>query len=231
MRRLLVIGVLAIGACAKEVTAPRVLRVVPIPEVGVFSASAQTLPTAYGDWGTVGHAVATKAMVVDQDDNPVPGVRVAWAVEGGAGSLDAPATVTDSTGIASVNWTLDTIARLDSLRASIASGASLVLVASGTHGAEGSATKVSGDGQKVAPGATSTPLVIRVADQYGNPIGGVFVAWAAIHGGTLSSATTTTDASGMAQVTLATGSAPATYTVVATLGALPAVTFTVTAAR
>jgi hypothetical protein len=62
-------------------------------------------------------------------------------------------------------------------------------------------TAVGGQNQSGPVGSTlASPLVVQVADTFGNPIQGVAVAWSVEGGGGVSSATTTTDASGQTSV-------------------------------
>lgn len=51
-------------------------------------------------------AVALAVLVTDGTGAPVAGVTVNWKVGTGAGSLSAASSVTGSTGIATINWTL-----------------------------------------------------------------------------------------------------------------------------
>jgi Bacterial Ig-like domain (group 1) len=117
---------------------------------------------------------------------------------------------------------------VDSLTASIASGSSVTVTGTGTAGAATSVAKVSGDSQTVVSGSTSAPFVIKVADRYGNAVAGAAVAWAVTGGGALSAASTTTDVTGRAQVTLTLGTTPGPYTITATALTLTAVTFFLT---
>jgi adhesin/invasin len=166
--------------------------------------------------------------VTDQNGNPLPGATVTWTVVNGAGSTSAPSSVTDATGMASVTWTIDTIARVDSMTASISAGTSVTITATGNADAAANTTKVSGDAQTVASDSTSAPFVIKVTDRYGNPCSGVAVAWLVTGGGALSAATSTTDATGTTQVTLTLGATAGAYVITATALALTAVTFNLT---
>jgi hypothetical protein len=67
--------------------------------------------------------------------------------------------------------------------------------------------------------------VIKVVDQFGNPVTGAPITWAMTGGGTLSATSGTTDATGQAQVTLTTSSTAGPFTVTASSGTLTAVTF------
>ena len=92
-------------------------------------------------------------------------------------------------------------------------------------------TKVSGKGQE-GPASTQLdePFVVSVIDQDGLAFAGASVSFSVTAGGgTLSTATATTDANGRAATTLTLGSQPGTNTVEATVAGLKSVTFTATA--
>jgi hypothetical protein len=180
--------------------------------------------------GVVGTALAQPVgvIVADQNGAPLAGATVNWAVTAGGGTVASATSVTDATGTATVVWTLGTTVGTDSLMASIAGGADAIITATAKAGAASAVHVTSADTLTVTAGATTAPLVVKVVDQFGNPISGATVTWAVTGGGTLSAATSTTDATGSTQVTLATAAAPGSYTVTATSGTLTPVTFTIT---
>jgi adhesin/invasin len=179
--------------------------------------------------GVVGTALAQPVgvIVTDQNGAPLAGATVNWAVTAGGGTVASATSVTDATGTATVVWTLGTTVGTDSLMASIAGGADAIITATAKAGAASAVHVTSADTLTVTAGATTAPLVVKVVDQFGNPISGATVTWAVTGGGTLSAATSTTDATGSTQVTLATAAAPGSYTVTATSGTLTPVTFTI----
>jgi protocatechuate 3,4-dioxygenase beta subunit len=187
-------------------------------------------PTTNGQTASAGTTLALPVVVhvTDQNNAPISGAVVTWAVVNHAGTLGAATSTTDATGTTNMLWTLDTIARVDSLTATIQSGASVTITARGTAGGSTSMTKQSGDAQTVKSDSTSAPLVIKVTDRYGNAVQGVAVAWVSTGGGALSASATTTDANGMSQVTLTLGATPGPYTVTATAGLTAAATFNLT---
>jgi protocatechuate 3,4-dioxygenase beta subunit len=210
----------ALGACSKKdsTTGPGTGLLITADA----STNAQTAP--------VGTAVAkpVEVHVMDQTGAVIPGAVVTWTVINLAGKTGSTTSTTDATGTATMTWTLDTIARVDSMTASISSGASATIHATGTAGAATNAAKFSGDAQTVTSGAASAPLIVKVTDRYGNAVQGIAVAWIVTGGGTLSSNSTTTDATGEAQVTLTLGTTPGAYTIQATAAALAAVSFHLT---
>jgi adhesin/invasin len=196
----------------------------PLVATGITADDATNHQTA-AVGGTLAEPVAVH--VTDQNGEPIANVTVTWTPMTG-GSVSAPTSTTDANGSASVSWTLDTHARVDSLKASIFSGASTIITATGTSGSATTATKVSGDNQIDATGSTSAPFVVKVSDNFGNPVSGVVVSWTSTGGGTLSAVTTTTDATGQTSVTMQIP-AGGTYTVTAAAGAAASVTFNLVA--
>jgi hypothetical protein len=184
-----------------------------------------------GQAGTVGTALAQPLSVIVEDQSGVPmaNATVTWTVSSGGGSVASGSSTTDDSGTATVIWTLGPTAGVDSLQASIGSGTPVVFTATATAGAATALRVTSGDPQSVAAGSQTAPLVVQVIDQFANPIANATVTWLVQGGGLLSATSTTTDATGTAQVTLTTDAAPASYTVTATTGNITPVTFSITA--
>lgn len=212
--------VVAAAGCSSDTVAP----IVPTTLTATSGSNGQT--------GTVGQALALPVGVtlVDQNGKPIAGATVNWTVVGRGGSVASPSSTTDSTGTATVVWTLGDTVGVDSLKAADPFGPSTVITATGDAGQAASLVKVSGDTQSVAAGTAATqPLVVKVVDQFGNPVAGVTVSFAvASGGGNLSVASGVTDANGEAQTTLTTGATPGANTVTATAGTFAPVTFTLT---
>ena len=109
---------------------------------------------------------------------PKAGVAVTWQTTNG--SLSPTATVTDSAGIATAVWTLDTVAGADTAYASVAGalGAPVRFAATARPGHVAGIDKVGGDGQTVAVNSTDGALLFAmVRDKYGNGVGGQAVTW------------------------------------------------------
>lgn len=155
---------------------------------------------------------------------PSAGVTVSWVVPAGGGSVSPASSTTDASGAATATWTLGDTARAYTLTAAI-TGASVTLQATATAGDPAALSKISPDTIVVAAGA-STLVTVRAVDKLGNPVAGVGVAWTST-GGTLTAATTTTGASGNAEVVFSTDPTPRSYTISATAAGLGATTFTV----
>ncbi len=230
-----VVVLAALGACERE--APTGLQLEAVPFVGLCTCVGPLSPPLPGapvsaSGGVVAQPITISLQAVDQSGRTVAGVSVSWAVVHSGGFTNVASSTTDSGGTASVTWTLDSIVKLDSLRASLASGATLLVTAAAQHGKAVLATKISGDSQTVALGGTSEPFIVSVADRYGNPVGGVGVAWLVTGGGTPSAMTTVTDAKGTSQVTATTdANAPGAHQVIATYGVVRASVFTLTASN
>ncbi len=188
-----------------------------------------TVSGGSGQTGTVGQPLPTPIAVTlkDQNGKPIPGATINWTPSD-SGTVASPSSTTDSTGTATVVWTLGTTAGVDSLTAADPFGPKVVITATATGTPAATIVKVSGDSQSVAAGTAAQPLVIKVADASGNPVQGVTVNFATTGGGTLSATSAVTNASGQAQVVLTTGATAGANTVTVTSGSLAAVTFTIT---
>src|SRR5262245_52969294 len=96
----LILG-LALGQCGKDGSGPGTLR-----------PGAIALISGNGQTATVGQNLAQPLVVqvTTTDGRGVPNVPVTWAVTAGGGSLTAASTQTGPTGVASVLWSLGTVA-------------------------------------------------------------------------------------------------------------------------
>lgn len=199
--------------------------------VVILAEGIAVAPASNNQIGTVNQPLPNPIVVhvTDRNGNSSANNVVAWTVLSGGGSVSAAATTTDANGNTSVVWTMGPTVGVDSLRATLAGGASVIITATAQAGViTETITKVSGDAQTIGINGTSAPMVVLIQDLAGNPVAGATVTWSP-SGGTLSATSTTTDASGHAQVTLTAGAAAATYTVTVTSPGAAAVTFTITA--
>ena len=216
---LLLLFVSGIGACHSD-KATGVSAVSSVkPDAGV---NAQT--------GTVGQALGARILVhvADANGDALAGIPVRWTIIKG-GFVDSTSTNTNASGDAGTDWTLGPVVGADSLTATAGSGINTVIIATALAGPIASLTKQSGDGQSVTAGSAAQPLVVEVLDQYGNGVAGATVTWSVAGGGSLSATSTTSEANGLAQTTLTTDPAAATYTITASAGSATAVTFSVIA--
>jgi hypothetical protein len=184
--------------------------------------------------GVAGSAVSPSPSVVVQDQygDPMPGVPVSFTVLGGGGSVSSASVATDASGIATVSWSLGTTVGQNALQASADTLPAITFTATGTAGPAASMTKTAGDNQSSTPGAT-LPVApsVTVKDANGNTTAGVAVTFAvASGGGSITGATATTNASGVATVGSWTlGPAAGGNTLTASAAGVASVTFTATA--
>lgn len=186
--------------------------------------------TVVGVEGTVQSATVATAFeqalgvqVLDGNGDPVPNVEVRFEAPAGGASavLSATTVLTNAAGIGSIDATANTIAGGYTISASVtgvSSVASYALV--NTADVPASVNAVGPGAEQITPVSTpfDEPLLVAVADQYGNPASGAevtFVAPTAGASATLSASTATTDASGLAQVDATANAVIGSYAVVA----------------
>ena len=174
--------------------------------------------------------IPPSVIVKDAGGNPKSGVTVTFAVVSGGGSLTGGSAVTNASGIATVgSWTLGGSAAVNSLSATVAGLAPVTFTASSVAGAAASILKNAGDNQTASAGSTvPIPPSVIVRDANGNPKADIPVTFAVVSGGgSVSGATTATNASGIATVGSWTlGGVGGLNTLSATVAGLPPVTFT-----
>ncbi|MCS4315604.1 adhesin/invasin, partial [Pseudomonas sp. BIGb0381] len=156
------------------------------------------------------------ATVEDANGNPVANAPVTWSTS--IGTLSAASSSTDANGKASVTLK-GTVAGTAAVKAQASAGASSVNVALTPDGSTAKVVDLTATPATiVANGAASSTLVATVKDANGNTLGaGVAVTWSTSLG-SLSAASSTTNASGQASVTLkgtVAGSATVTASAVA----------------
>lgn len=196
-------------------------------------ATGVTVASASQDQvGVVGQPLPEPIIVhvSDPDGNSVSNAVVTWTVLTGGGTVSAPTSLTDANGNASVTWTLGPVPGANSLRASIANGASAIINATGVAAnATALLTKTSGDLQTITVGSTSAPMVVTLTDiATGNPIAGATVSFAT-SAGTISATSVTTDAAGVASVTQTANAGQGVYTITASAPGANPVQFTLNA--
>jgi len=187
--------------------------------------------------GTVGLPLADSIVVLASDGQgrPVSGVSVEFAIPtGGSGGEVSPQTVrTGGDGRASAQWVLGSVAGSQVADARVV-GSDQVAVrfsADARAAAAHAIASVSGDGQSGAVGtALPDSLVVRVTDEFGNPVSDAPVEWSADRG-SITPGTVQTDADGRAAAQRILGGAAGTQTAAASSPDLDGspVTFTQTA--
>jgi len=197
---------------------------------GTGDPAAVTLLQGDGQNGRVGDSLPQPlvAAVTDGAGRPVEGATVVFVLTDPApgASLIPDTTTTDADGHATAQVVLGT-------RPGTQAGQVLALGARGqatasapfsvnalTENANG-ITAISGMDQSGQVGTTlANPLVVQVADAFGNPIPGVDVTWTADDGGSVSSPTTTTGADGQTSVTRTLGTTAGTERTLASVDGL-----------
>jgi uncharacterized repeat protein (TIGR01451 family) len=163
--------------------------------------------------------------VVDRFGNPVPGATVTYAVPAtdATGTLSATTITTDGSGDAAVFLTAGTVTGSFAATATVA-GVDLPATFELTNlpGAAHRLVPVSGAAQStVVATAFAIPLATRLTDEFGNPVPGQTVTFAAPASSpsataTLSPVTVVTDAQGLASTTATASTITGSYDVVAT---------------
>ncbi len=174
--------------------------------------------------------------VVDQRGAPVAGQRVVFTPgEDAQGALVRPeAATTNSDGLAQAEWVLGPAAGGQSLTASVDGNDELfVTFQAAVHPAEAHRIEeAGGNSQEDRVGAElADPLEVLITDQFGNPVEGARVDWAA-EDGSVDPATTTTGPDGKAATVWSLASTVGTQTATASSDGLEGspVSFTATAA-
>ncbi|MCH7935184.1 MAG: Ig-like domain-containing protein [Gemmatimonadetes bacterium] len=194
--------------------------------VSIISGNAQT--------GAVAQEL-TDVLVVRSEDTggaPVAAVDLTFTPAEGSGSVGESTVTSNDQGEASTTWTLGTAAGPQRVTAAIAgAAASTQISATAEAGPATALIKSAGDQQVGAVGkALSEPVVVLLADEFGNGVaGGRLVTFTVTEGGgTVAPAEVTTGSDGTAQTTWTLGPAVGANGLTAVATGLPAVDFTST---
>jgi len=192
--------------------------------VTVAQTAAQTAAASgAGQSATVGQTLAAPLVVLvnDASAHPAAGISVIFAVTSGGGSVGSPTATTDAAGHAQTTWTLGTATGTQTVSATVsgAAGSPVTFSATATAAAVSSVAKLAGDNQSwVAGQPVPTPPSVSVKDQFNNPTAGVAVSFAVTAGGgSVTGASQTTSAAGVATVGSWTLGASGTQTLTATV--------------
>ena len=211
---------------------------------GDITVPAEGLPSHIeiisGDGQTgVAGALLSDSLVVritDSKDRPVADQPVEFAPVGTSAAQDLiPDTaMTGSDGRAWSRWVLGTRVGVVQVKARALGRAPVAITFSATvqPGPPHALSLISGAGQTGVVGATlDDSLLVQVVDQYNNPVESQAVSWTAEDGGTVSDATTSTDAAGRAGIRWQLGDQAGMQTSHAMIATLPssALDFTATA--
>ena len=155
--------------------------------------------------------------VTDWQSNNVTGYTVSWSAATGGGSVGAPTSTTDGSGIAQITRTLGSTAGTQTTHASVTGliGSPITFTAIANPG---HAAALALNSQSAAVGAPNANLTFSVksTDAHGNLVNGVIVDWAAVAGGGSVSKAEDTTKSGLSTITHTLGSSPGKDTVTAT---------------
>ena len=169
----------------------------PAAKVAGFAGNNQT--------GTAGGFVATKPSVIvtDANGNPVSGFAVTFTPASGSGVVTFGSTFTDASGIATVgSWKLGTTAgpQSISIAASGLTGSPVVFNATAVAPVATNLAGWAGNNQSAKPNfAVSVLPAVIITDPAGIPVPGVSVTFAVVTGGgTITGASATTNADGIA---------------------------------
>ncbi len=173
------------------------------PLAAIVKAVADSQTSAAG----VPVALASRPTVRSTDafGNSVGGATVTFAVATGGGTVTGPIATTGVDGLATVGgWTLAQIVGTNTLTATAPtlSGSPLTFTTFGVAGPVATLVKVAGDSQTAVVG-TALPILptVRAADQFGNLVANASVTFAvSAGGGSVTGASSTTDANGIATV-------------------------------
>jgi protocatechuate 3,4-dioxygenase beta subunit len=178
------------------------------------------------------------AKVLDAQGNPIAGQVVNFVVTSGGGHVFAGSSASNANGIVQERWTLGTstavLQTLEARAVDNSSGAAIVLgrfTATALADAAQNVVVSSGSGQTAAAGSAPTDsLAAKVMDQYGNPVANATVQWTVTAGGgSVSPASVTTNAAGLAKTRLTLGASRGANAVTATVTGLAPATFTANA--
>ena len=220
-------GVTSVRATFQALSATATLTVQQLAtRVSIISGNAQT--------GAVAQEL-TDLLVVRSEDTggaPVAAVDLTFTPAEGSGSVGESTLTSNDQGEASTTWTLGTAAGPQQVTAAIAgAAASTNISATAEAGPATALIKSAGDQQVGAVGkALSEPVVVLLADEFGNGVaGGRLVTFTVTEGGgAVAPAEVTTGSDGTAQTTWTLGPAIGANGLTAVATDLPAVDFTAT---
>jgi alpha-tubulin suppressor-like RCC1 family protein len=216
---MIVPAVLMAGCQSDLATGPRIVSVVA--------------KDGLGQSGTVGALLAQPLVVraQDQSGDPVSGVLIEWSVTSGGGVVTPSQTTTGSDGEAQAELRLGSTLGQQSVTATLQGAQPVTFTATASAAPVSQLAISSGDNQTATVLSTlSSPVAVVVTDAFNNPKTGVVVIFTVVQGGgTLTSATATSNASGIASVGWTMGSTAGAQRVAATIAGIAPVVFNATA--
>ena len=224
IRALLAATVVTLAAAACSTEDP-ISPSTPPPPVAV---PAYVTLLGLGQTGRVAQPLRSKigVRIRDAGGRAIPGVRVHFRVAAGGGMTADTLLLSDESGVAWSTWTLGTTVGIDTA-AVVVDGYWTTLpgiTATAVAGSPAALTVVSGDGQVAMIGMElAESLVVRVTDQYANPVPGIKVNWSSTSGGGWVSGpgSTETGPDGLAGVTRTLGGTAGAQATTASTAGLP----------
>lgn len=216
-----VVAVAAIAACGSDKSSSGGITT-PVPSDTTPSLSVDS---GFADRAAIVSTTIPAAVHVAVNGVPTAGITISWNVSASGGTVNPTTSVSDASGLATTQWTLNDTARVSTLTAAVINAASVTMQVTTTGGAPTTFSKITADSVAVVAGA-NTLLTVRIRDKSGNPVLGAVVTWTT-SGGSLTTSTTTTGSSGNGEVVFSTDPTPKTYTVTATAAGLGTLTFVV----
>lgn len=198
------------------------------PRIAVLKIAAGN-----GQSGPIGSLLPLPLVVqiTDQNNAPVAGAVVTFAVTAGNGSVTATVDTTDAAGNAETGFRLGSTVGVQTAVARFADQSPVVFTASATTAPASKLVANGGDSQRGEVGSQlAQDLAVKVTDAFDNPKAGVPVSFAVTSGGGALNATLVlSDAQGIARVRWTLGTIAGTQSVTASTGAVAPYVFTATA--
>lgn len=229
-------------AGTRDALSPGMHFTMPIVADGRVYINGQTELSVFGLLPVIGAAAGNNQTGVVANTLPIPlkvslqdaytnkpvttsGIPITFSASGKAGSFSSSTAITDSSGTTTTSYTLSAKPGNYTITASSPGYATATFLVTATVGSPASFSISSGNLQKepvasLLPG----PLKVRIKDAKGNAISGISVSFSdAGAGGTLSTPTAITDASGYATTSYTTGTKSGVVSITASAAGLSSV--------
>jgi len=177
--------------------------------------------------------IALQAGLVDPySGNPIDqaGIPVTFTASPKSGMFSSAKTQTNSSGVASTNYTLSTTPGVYTITAASKGYASAIFTVTATGNAPATIAIAGGNNQSAAvKSSLLSPLKVKVKDSAGNGVAGISVTFSdGGAGGTLSAGTVVTDSGGFASTNYTTGTHAGAVNITASVTGIPSATFKAT---
>lgn len=189
----------------------------------VFTPAPTVLEKVSGDSQTVVAnsqlLTALVARIKAADNLGVGGATVRGRATGPFGGTIDTIGVADAAGMVTLRPRVGPRAGIYTFELKVGSLAPVTFTVNASPDVASAVTAAAGSGQTVGATATATPLVARVADQYGNAVSGVDIRWRVVTGnrGRISDTTGTSNGEGLASTSFTAGARPGVDTVTASI--------------